>query len=156
MIDGTDMRILQILQSEGRTSNAEIARQVGLAPSATLERIRKLEKKDILQGYEAQLNPRAVGLGLLAYIFVKTDEDISEHTTGDHLARLPEVQEVHHVAGEDCYLAKVRVRDPQSLGLLLREKFGSIPTVVSTRTTVVLETVKESGLLPLPTPKEKG
>jgi Lrp/AsnC family transcriptional regulator, leucine-responsive regulatory protein len=150
MIDGTDRKILQILQSEARTSNAEIARTVGLAPSATLERIRKLEKKGVIQGYEARLNPRAVGLGLLAYVFVKTDEDISDHTTGDHLAELPEVQEVHHVAGEDCYLAKVRAKDPESLGLLLREKFGAIPTVVSTRTTVVLETVKASGLLPLP------
>ena len=150
MIDEIDRQILNILQSEARITNADIARRVGLAPSATLERTRKLEKKGILRAYEARLDPGAVGLGLLAYVFVRTDEDLSDHSTGDHLAKLEEVQEVHHVAGEDCYLAKVRTKNPESLGRLLREKFGSIPTVLSTRTTVVLETVKESFSLHLP------
>jgi Lrp/AsnC family leucine-responsive transcriptional regulator len=72
-----------------------------------------------------------------------------EEDTGLTLAAIPEVLEVHHVAGEDCYLLKVRARDAQHLGSLLRQRLGRIPGVVSTRTTVVLETVKETVRLPL-------
>ena len=64
--------------------------------------------------------------------------------------KIPEILELHHVAGEDCYLAKVRVRDAEALGLLLRERLGRISTIASTRTTMVLDTVKESTELPLP------
>ena len=72
--------------------------------------------------------------------------------TGDMLAQLPEVQEIHHIAGEDCFLVKVRVRDARTLGRLLRERFGADAGVRSTRTTIVLESVRESGQLPLPAP----
>jgi Lrp/AsnC family leucine-responsive transcriptional regulator len=65
------------------------------------------------------------------------------------LAAIPEVQEVHHIAGEDCFVLKVRSRDAKSLGRLLRERISSIGTVQSTRTTVVLETMRESAQLPL-------
>ncbi len=149
MIDDIDRQILAIVQSGARTNNADIARQVGMAPSATLERLRKLEKRGVIEGYEARLDPEAIGLELLAFVFVRTDERMGDTSTGDALARLPEVQEVHHVAGEDCYLIKVRAESTESLGKMLRGKLGAIPTVTSTRSTIVLNTVKESGLLPL-------
>ena len=149
MIDDIDRQILSIVQDCARTNNAEIARQVGMAPSAVLERVRKLEKRGVISCYPARLNPRALGLDLLAFVFVKTDETLGRQSTGDALAEIPEVQEVHHVAGEDCYLIKVRAASPAALGRLLRQKLGRIPSVTSTRSTVVLDTVKESGLLPL-------
>ncbi len=149
MIDGIDKKILKILQSNARTSNAEIARAVGLVPSATLERTRKLEKQGAILGYRARLNPRFTNLGLLAFVFVKTSENFSEQKTGESLGAIPEVQEVHHVAGEDCYLVKVRAASTEAMGRLLRDQFGAIPTVISTQTTIVLETVKESSQLPL-------
>lgn len=149
IFDGIDRQILAILQENGRTSNAEIARRVGMAPSAVLERVRKLEDRGVIEGYAARLSPRALGLGLVAYVFVRADEPLGHEEAGRVLAEVPEVQEVHHVAGEDCYLVKVRTRDPESLGLLLRERFGAIPSVRSTRTTVVLETLKESSALPV-------
>lgn len=152
--DAIDRQILAILQDNARTSNAEIARQVGMAPSAVLERVRKLEERGVIEGYAARLSPRALGWGLVAYIFVRADEPLGQEDVGRVLADLPEVQEVHHVAGEDCYLVKVRTADPESLGRLLRERFGAIPSVRSTRTTVVLETVKESSSLPVPGPAE--
>jgi Lrp/AsnC family leucine-responsive transcriptional regulator len=148
MIDEIDRKILTTLQDDARASNAAIARRVGLVPSAVLERIRKLEKRRVIQGYEARIDPAAVGRGLLAFIFVRTNERAGALTTGDALALVPEVQEVHHVAGEDCYLVKVRSPSPAALGKLLRESFGGIATVSSTRTTIVLETVKEHGPLP--------
>jgi len=142
-IDGTDLQILTLLQSNARVSNAEIARQVGLAPSATLERLRKLEARGLVRGYHARLAPRPLGYPLLAYVFVRSDERLGDGTTGAQLAAIPEVQEVHHIAGEDCYLVKVRAADPEHLGRLLRERFGAVPSVRSTRTTIVLETIKE-------------
>jgi Lrp/AsnC family leucine-responsive transcriptional regulator len=149
MIDTTDIQILTILQSNARTPNAEIARQVGMAPSAILERIRKLEQRGIIQGYEARIDPRALGLGMLAYVAVRTDERVGDECAGERLARIPEVQEVHHVAGEDCYLLKVRVRDAKALGRLLQDRIKAVEPVRSTRTTVVLDTLRETSLLPL-------
>lgn len=147
MIDAIDRDIVNIIQTDGRISNAEIARQVGLAPSAVLERIRKLEERDVIRGYVSIIDPKQVGFGLTAFISVRTNDwgDGSDEL----LAQIPEVLEVHDVAGEDSYLLKVRASDPEDLARLLREKLKAIPTVVSTRTTVVLTTVKETTALPL-------
>lgn len=149
MIDATDLHVLTILQSSARTPNAEIARQVGMAPSAILERIRKLEQRGVIQGYEARIAPEVMGLGLLAFVAVRTEERAGDECAGEQLARIPEVQEVHHVAGEDCYLLKVRVPNAKALSRLLQEQIKGIEPVRSTRTTVVLETLRESSLLPL-------
>ncbi len=149
MFDSVDRTILSVLQANARTSNAELARTLGMAPSAVLERIRKLEQKGVIQGYEGRLAPKAVGLGLTAFIFVRSDEMVGAVETGRRLTEIPEAQEVHHVAGEDCYLVKLRARDTEDLGRLLRERFGAIPHVRSTRTTIVLGTLKESAQLPL-------
>ncbi|HEX9945666.1 MAG TPA: Lrp/AsnC family transcriptional regulator [Thermoanaerobaculia bacterium] len=154
MIDDIDRQILNILQQNARTSNAEIARQVDMAPSAVLERIRRLEAKGVIQGYEARISPEALGLHLLAFVFVKSSDMSAEMRTAEMLGGIPEVQEVHHVAGEDCFVLKVRVPDARTLGRLLRERIGTLGTVVSTRTTVVLETVRESAQLPLAAPAE--
>lgn len=151
MIDNVDALIVKILQKDARTPHAEIARQAGMAPSAIFERVRKLEARGIIQGYEARVNARAMGLGLLAYIHVRVDERIGSVEAGALLARVPHVQEVHHVAGEDCYLLKVRVADTDELGRLLREEIGTIDAVRSTRTTIVLSTLKETMRLPLDT-----
>jgi Lrp/AsnC family leucine-responsive transcriptional regulator len=149
MIDVTDKQILSILQENARISNAEVARRVGLAPSAVFERIRKLEERGVIGGYSAQINPKAADLGLLAFIFVRSDESPGEEEAARALAAMPEVQEVHHVAGEDCFLVKVRARDTDALGAMLRERLKCIPSVRATRTTIVLDTIKESATLPL-------
>jgi len=129
--------------------NAEIGRRVGLVPSAIFQRLRKLETQGVIVGHEARIDPLSVGLGLTAFIYVKSDERVGSRGAALRLARLTEVQEVHHIAGEDCYLVKVRVADAAELGRLLREKIGVIGPVRSTRTTIVLETIKETGRLPL-------
>jgi Lrp/AsnC family leucine-responsive transcriptional regulator len=154
MIDDIDRKILTIVQESARTPNAEIARQVGMAPSAILERIRKLEERGLIQGYTARLNARELGCGLLAFVFVRTDDRIGQGATAAKLAAIPEVQEVHHIAGEDCYLLKVRTANTEALGRLLRQRFAEIKSVVSTRTTIVLETLKETAALPLEKEKE--
>jgi Lrp/AsnC family leucine-responsive transcriptional regulator len=150
LIDGIDRKILAILQENGRTPNAEIARRVGMAPSAVFERIRKLEAQGVIRAYEARLDPRALGLDTVAFVLVRVDERLRESPTGERLKEIPGVQEVHHIAGEDCYLLKVRTENTDALGRLLRERIGAIDSVRSTRTTIVLGSVKESASLPLP------
>jgi Lrp/AsnC family leucine-responsive transcriptional regulator len=153
MIDEIDRNILNILQADARVPNAEVARQVGMAPSAVFERIRKLEERGVIRGYTARIEPHAVGLGLLAFVFVRADEKLGAPETERQLAEIPEVLEVHHIAGEDCFLVKVRTADTESLGLLLRERLGAIETIRSTRTTIVLQTVKETTELPTAAPE---
>ena len=147
MIDAVDKTILNILQKDGRTSNADIARQINLAPSAVLERIRKLEERGVIRGYSADINPKALDFGLTSIIAVRTSE--CGEGVGEELASIPEVQEVHEVAGDDCFYIKVRTADTESLGVLLREKIKAVDNVVNTRTTVVLKTFKEGNLLPI-------
>lgn len=150
MFDNLDIQILNLLQSNARVSQADVARAVGLAPSAVLERLRKLEAKGVLTGYAALIDPEAIGLGQLAYVAVRTAGplDVTDRA-GELLAEIPGVLEVHHLAGEDCYLVKLRGRDAQHVGQLLR-KMKVIPSVTQTRTTMVLGTVKDTPRLPLP------
>jgi Lrp/AsnC family leucine-responsive transcriptional regulator len=155
MINDLDRQILTILQGNARTSNAEIARKVGLAPSAVFERIRKLEERGVLQSYTARIDPHSAGLGLVAFTFVRSNDRPGGIQTAEKLAEIPEILEVHHVAGEDCFLVKVRAADTEALGRLLRERLGKIATITSTRTTIVLETVKESSELPIAVEEEE-
>src|SRR5687767_15220286 len=153
-IDPTDRRILDALQRSGRVTQVEIAREVGMAPSAVLERMRKLEARGVIRGYTAILDPKAAGLGMLAFIAVRTAEVAGEDKVGRDLAKVPEVLEVHHVAGDDCFLVKIRARDAEHLGELLKTSIGRISGVRSTRTTIVLGSLKESQRLPLPETSE--
>jgi Lrp/AsnC family leucine-responsive transcriptional regulator len=150
MIDEMDRRILSLLQQDARLPNAEIARRVGMAPSATLERLRKLEDRGVILGYEVRLDAKKLGLGICAFIYVRTGDKKGETDTGDRLKKHANVLEVHHIAGEDCYLVKVRAADTDDLGRLLQHEITAMPGVTSTRTTIVLGTVKESSRIPIP------
>jgi Lrp/AsnC family leucine-responsive transcriptional regulator len=88
-------------------------------------------------------------LNLLAFIFIKSSEGPGNATVAKQLARLPEIMELHHIAGEDCYIAKVRAKDPLSLVQFMREKFSKVKGIMNTKTTIVLETVKEDNHLPI-------
>lgn len=142
-LDQVDREILGLLQGNARISNADIARELSMAPSAVLERVKKLEQKNTILQYTTRLNPSALHQNLLAYVFIKASDGIGCNDTASALAAIPEVQEVHHVAGDDCYLVKVRTYDSASLMKLMRNSIGKIPNILSTRTTIVLETVKE-------------
>jgi Lrp/AsnC family leucine-responsive transcriptional regulator len=149
MIDSIDVKILSLLQKNARVSNAEIARQLNMAPSGILERIRKLKERGIIEGYVTCLNPKVLNMDLLAYVFIKTNEKREKWDVAEMVAKIPEVLEIHDIAGEDCYLVKLRTKNTEALYELLRTKFGSIPSIASTRTTIVLRTIKETTILPL-------
>ena len=148
-LDALDARILDVLQENARTTQSGIAKAVGLAPSAVLERIRKLEAKGAIREYVAAIDPHVANRALLAFVAVRTTELGPEQPSAHALAKIPEVLEVHHVAGEDCYFLKVRAKDAEHLGQLLRQQIAVTPGVTSTRTTIVLETVKETSRIPI-------
>lgn len=142
-MDSVDLRILRLMQDNARISNVDMAKNLEMAPSAVLERVKKLEQKKVILHYTTSINPAAVGQKLLAFIFIRTADGFGSGKTGQALTRIPEVQEIHNIAGEDCYLVKVRTSDSAALMELMRNEFARIPTIQSTKTTIVLETVKE-------------
>ena len=149
-MDKIDYKILSLLQENARISNSEIARLIGMVPSGISEPIRKLEENGDIQEYSARLKAESLNISLLAFVFVRTTEKAGHCDTACEMAKIPEILEVHHVAGEDCYLLKIRQSDTQSLAKFMREKIGTRPEVTSTRTVIVLETVKETSKLHLP------
>ncbi|PZR24580.1 MAG: Lrp/AsnC family transcriptional regulator [Citrobacter freundii] len=150
ILDSIDLAILTELQKDATIANAELAKKIGMAPSAILERVKKLKQKGSITELTARIDPTHIDLRLLAFIFIKSSEGPGNISVAKQLSKLPEVLELHHIAGEDCYLAKVRARDPQALAQLMRDKFSKIPGLLSTKTTIVLETMKESNHLPIP------
>ena len=148
-IDRIDLKILRVLQGNGRMSNIELSRHVNLSPAPCLARVRRLEKTGYINGYKAELNAELLGLSLLAYVEVTLDR-----TTPDVFERfkqavrdVPEIEECHMVAGGFDYLIKVRSQDMDAYRKILGEKIATIPGVLQTHTYVVMEQVKRSGEL---------
>ena len=154
-MDKISFKILKILQKKARIPNVEVARQVGLAPSAVLERIRKLEKQGIIDGYEVRLNPKYFTKSLVAFVTVQAEAGDTGDRVGQALADIESVQEVHLVAGDDAYLVKLRAADPYELGRIVRQRIAGIDGVQSTRTVIALDTVKETARIPIGEKKEK-
>lgn len=149
VIDETDRSILSLLQQDARIANAEIGRQVGLVPSAIFRRIRKLEEQGVIRGYTTLLDPAALGYTLLAFVRVQTAPRPKATEATRQLAGIPQVSEVHRVVGEDCFFLKVRVQGPKGLEELLNDVLEPLPSVASTRTTIVLSTGKETLTVPI-------
>jgi len=150
-LDTTDLKILGLLQQNARTTNRDIAARIDLAASATLARVDRLERLGVIRGYHAELDPEALGLGLISFIFIRSNTLEEEIRLEGMLSAMPEVLNAYHIAGEDGFLVTVRSQDPRSLATLINARFRSLPGVRATRTVVSLLTVKESHMLPLPT-----
>ena len=148
-IDDISFQILKILQERARIPNVDVARQVGLAPSAVLERIRKLESQGFIDGYEVRLNPERFSRSLIAFIVVGIRKLTDEASVGRQLAEIPGVQEVHYITGEDSFLVKIRIADTRELDRFIREEIAPIKAITSTRTSVVLSTYKETAKIPI-------
>jgi len=142
-IDAIYKKILKLLRGDARIPNAEIAKKVGMAPSAVLERIRKLERKGVIAGYETRIDAESLGVRLTTLVLIKTNETVGSMDLGDELAKLPEVLAVYCVAGEFSYLCKVCVKDVREhTGFLV--KIGKIPGVIDSQTTLVMKTIKDA------------
>ncbi len=149
MIDEKSLQILKILQQKARVPNVEVARQVNLAPSAVLERIRKLEKHGIIDGYEVILNPKRFNKALVAFVYAYLEDPSKQDEAGYALIRIPEIQEVHFVSGRDCFFLKVRVSDIGELNETIKSKILLVEHISRTETSVALSTLKETSQIPL-------
>ena len=115
MIDDKDRKILSLLLEDAAISKAEIARRVGVAASAISERVRRLEVERIIQGYEVRIDPRALGKPLLAFVFVTDAKPSQGFDTASALSTVTGLEELHKIAGDDCYLLKIRAAGTEEL-----------------------------------------
>ena len=151
-LDRIDRRLLARLQLDGRTAVSQLAREVNLTVTPTLERVRRLETGGYIEGYFARLNPGKLGLGLLAYVEVSLDR-----TTPDAFERFKqvalahdEVMECHMVAGGFDYLLKIRVTDMESYRRFLGDRLAAVRGVQQTHTYFVMEEVKSTQKIAVP------
>ena len=138
-ISGTDAKLLTILQVDGRRSYADLGADLGMAGPSAHERVKKLESRGVIRGYSADVDPAAVGLGVLAFTWVTQAPGTIATNLMPFFAAIPEIEECHHIAGEADYLLKIRARDMEHLGLVVRE-VQITPNVFSTETDVVFTT----------------
>ncbi|MEM8547272.1 MAG: Lrp/AsnC family transcriptional regulator [Pseudomonadota bacterium] len=143
MIDETDQSILALLLDNAATSKAEIARQVGLAPSVVSERVRRLEAQGVIRGYEVRLDAKQLGKPLLAFVFVTDVKPSRGFDTAAALTRVRGLEELHKIAGDDCYLLKIRAADTDELNAIIEADINTVESVVRVRTTIVLNAVTE-------------
>ncbi|MFT5709904.1 MAG: Lrp/AsnC family leucine-responsive transcriptional regulator [Halioglobus sp.] len=147
-----DRNILRVLQKEGRTSFAELARQVGLSTTPCKERVKRLEREGVIRGYQAILNPSYLDAGLVVIVQIRlsrTSQDIFEEFKR-YAYDLPEVQECYLVSGNFDYLIKARVADMAAYREFLGETLLTLPGVQESTSYVVMEQVKETLALEIP------
>lgn len=147
--DRIDDAILRALQNNARLSNKELANRVGLAPSSCLERVRRLQQRGVLQGYRAVVDPKALGVGLQAFVAVRLSQHSREvvETFRAHLLSLEEVVSVYHTGGENDFIVHVAVRDADHLRDLALDAFTTRQEVARLNTALVYEQV-QPGVLP--------
>jgi Lrp/AsnC family leucine-responsive transcriptional regulator len=141
-VEEINRRIVSLLSQDGRMSFTELARQTGLSVSAAQQRVRRLERRGVIKGYAALVNPDDAGLPLTAFISIKPFDPASPDDAPSRLAHLHAIEACHSVAGDENYILKVRVASPAALEELLQEIREAAN--VSTRTTIVLSTPYEN------------
>jgi Lrp/AsnC family transcriptional regulator, leucine-responsive regulatory protein len=146
-LDVKDRAILALVQRDAKMPQTEIAKRVGLSAAAVNERLRKLDRSGVIRRYTAQVDARAVGVSVTAFVEVFIEQPRFEREFIEKLLQLDEVQECHHITGEFSLLLKVRVRDMEQLRDLLLQEFNSFEGVRQTRTIMVLSTVKEESFV---------
>ena len=151
ILDRTDLRMLAVLQCEGRITNADLAERVNLSPSACLRRLQRLEAEGVLTGYSAQVDPEAVGLGLQAFVRVQ----LAKHE-GEAIERFvrnvnewDEIVACYALTGDMDYLMHVYVADLQHFSRFLLDRLLNASGVADVNSSFVLRTVKRSAALPL-------
>lgn len=150
-MDETDHKILRILQEQGRISNIDLSRQIKLSPAPTLERVRKLEKMRVIEGYHAQVNLGKMGITIKALIQVTLihQQETSIHKFIEAIMHIPEVVECHQVTGDFDYLLRVFTTDIEALDKLITERISKIPEVGHIKSHIILSEIKHSRVVPI-------
>ncbi|QTH65257.1 leucine-responsive transcriptional regulator Lrp [Psychrosphaera ytuae] len=151
IVDRIDKKILTELQVNGRISNIDLSKKVGLSPTPCLERVRRLERTGVIEGYQAVLNAEAIGANMLVFVEItleKTAQDVFSDFS-KAVEKLDEILECHLVSGSFDYLLKTRVKNMASYRKLLGETLLKLPSVSASRTYVVMEEVKSNRPIPI-------
>jgi len=150
-IDELDRSILAILQEEGRITNVELASRVGLTAPPCLRRMRALEEAGVIKGYHAELDPGALGYGIMVFALVslrsQAEDDLRAFEA--HVATLPQVRECHMLNGEIDFILKIVAHDLQSFQTFLTSKLTPAPNVASVKTSLTIRTSKTSCGIPV-------
>ena len=143
-LDYKDKHLLEELQKNSRITNAELAKRIGLSPSSTLERVKKLEISGFIDKYIAILNPRKAGYSCFTFVEVKLARhgETPVENFISSIALIPEVLECHHITGEADFLLKVATKDIPSYEELILHQLSALANVQSMKTSVVLSTFK--------------
>ena len=148
-LDEIDYKVLQALMTQGRITWSELASILELSAPATADRVRRLEERGVIQGYAALIDAESIGCDLTAFITVSLAHPNQRSDFLKKVEELPEIQECHHVTGEDDYWMKVRCRNTKDLERLISDELKGTLGYLKTRTTIVLSTVKETVVLPI-------
>ena len=147
-LDRFDRAILVELAGDGRVSMTELARRIGLSKSPTQARVKRLEQQRIITGYRALIDPIRLGLDHVAFVEVRLNDTREKALAAFNaaVAKIPEIEQAHLIAGNFDYLLKVRTRDMGAYRRVLADRLSVLPHVASTSTYVAMEAVKEGGL----------
>lgn len=148
-MDDNDLKIIKQLMLNARTTWAELGTLLGLSAPAAADRVHRLEGAGVIKGYAALIKPEAVGCGLTALVSVTLERPQHRPAFLRLVDETPEIQECHHVAGEEDYILKLRCAGTHDLERLVSNDIKSLPGVVKTRTTIILSTVKETTAMPI-------
>ncbi len=150
-LDRTDRLILKSLQADGRITNADLARKVGLSPPSMLQRVRKLENKGLIKAYAASLDQELLGFSVTVFAMVSLSmhQDKPIDIFVEEVLKIPEVMECHHVSGDFDFLLKVVARDIHDYERVVREQLTAIQPVGKIHSAFVLRSNKETNALPL-------
>jgi Lrp/AsnC family leucine-responsive transcriptional regulator len=155
-LDELDIRIVDLLQRDGRATQLEISRAVGLSQPAVAERIRKLEDRGVITGYTARVDAAKLGKDITAFIGVNIEHPKYFDGFAKKVLALPDILECHRVAGQDSYILKVKTANTKTLDSLLVETLRTIAGVTRTQTTIVLSSIKEDTHVRVPPEHLKG
>ncbi len=151
-IDAIDRKILEILQANSNITNAQLAKEIGLSPAPTLERVNKLETSGVIRSYHAVIDPASVGIGVSTFVMVTlkghNKENIEKFIAA--IRQIHDVVECHHITGAGDFILKVVAADIAAYQQLMLEKVSNIEVVDSLQSMVILSTFKDSKAMPLP------
>jgi len=151
-LDRIDLRILAMLQQDGRLSMKDLADAIGLTITPCVERVKRLERDGVIMGYYARLNPESLGASLLVFVELTlgAKSDAIFDTFKREVLRIPEVQECHLVSGDFDYLVKARIGEMNQYRRLLGDILLQLPGAVQSKSYVVMEEVKETLSIAIP------
>ncbi|GAB6281456.1 MAG: Lrp/AsnC family transcriptional regulator [Ignavibacterium sp.] len=148
MLDDLDIKILNILQENGRTKRSQIADEISMSIPSVSERLHKMEEKDIVQGYFARVNRKKFGYDIMVFILINMESSKHFKTLISKVEKIPEILECHSILGDASHILKVIVKNSESLERLLGD-IQSWPGVINTKTYFILSTIKETNKIPI-------